>query len=362
MSGSPDKFEDDPKAVSRLQLDRFASGELTGADRSATQAWLGQNARGFQHLESLKDARRATPPLDIGALRARAGGLLAIDGAATQATSAETFPPGMLDGRDLLAKVQSALQHDAEAAATPTDAPQRESDVDRSTVPFAEERANGPSQDQVGHIDEQHTPQPQLARKTPRGEPTGTNAVAKPAVPAPANRPLWHYVILPLLTVAAVAAFMLRPAPTSDTSDLRLRGASALEVRELTGGAMRAWDGHPLGGSDVVGFAIAPGSHKSVVVVSVDALGHVSQWYPVIGESTAIPGAGGADHAASVPLDGSVTLDDTPGEEVFVAAFDTTPDAVIGDVTAQYQSGGTKGVATWAEAAPDADAVVVGKK
>jgi hypothetical protein len=352
-----DPFAEDPSRPSRLTLDRFAAGELTGAERAAAQQWIAKNAYAVAHLDELRNAKKAVRPFDAMLLRARSGGL--VGGERLQAAGMETFPPGMLDGKDLADLVRGAVNDEkapVRAKVTLAD--------DRSTQPFAEERSAEPHQQ--GAI-EGGTPEEPETRTEPgapsrpvkAGKPPVTPAAAAP--PQPANRPMWMY----LAPVAAVAAAVLiaigvgMSGTPGENPGIRTRGPADLELRVLDGGALRAWDGKPLAAGSTVGFAVAPGEYRSVVVVSVDSTGLVSPWLPASGTgSTSL----GAADAAIIPLDASVTLDATPGTEVFVAVFDRQASSVIADVSAEFRKGGATRVVAWADKAPDADAVVVEKR
>lgn len=63
----------DGQRPSRLQLDRLATGELDPDEARALQARLDGEARA--HLAAVEAARSGVPPLDLGALRARAASL-----------------------------------------------------------------------------------------------------------------------------------------------------------------------------------------------------------------------------------------------------------------------------------------------
>jgi hypothetical protein len=63
----------DGSRPSRLQLDRYATGELTGGDRAELEDRLDDAGRA--HLAALDQARAALPPLDLASVRARARAL-----------------------------------------------------------------------------------------------------------------------------------------------------------------------------------------------------------------------------------------------------------------------------------------------
>ena len=290
------------------------------------------------HLDELRNAKKAIRPFDALLLRARAGGL--VGGERLQQTSLETFPPGVLDGLDLASLVQPP------------------EDLDRSTQPFAEERAAEPPAHGAIEGSTPTAPEGNTERGTTR-RPASEVKVAP--IPQAANRPMWMY-LAPLAALAAsalIAAGVALSGPPTNDSGIRLRGSGDLELRVLDGTTMRAYDGKPVPAGATVGFAVAPGAHHTVVIVSIDSTGLVSPWIPASGQGSVPVGA--AD-AALVPLNGSVTLDATPGPEVFVALFDMQASDAMSAISAQFKSGGTAGVRAWADKAPDADAVVVEKR
>lgn len=341
MKPDVDPFAEDPARPSRLTLDRFAAGELTGAERSAAQQWIAKNAYAVAHLDDLRNAKKAIRPFDATLLRARAGGL--VGGERLQQTSMETFPPGLLDAEDLASLAVSK---------TNTTHPD-----DPSTQPFAEERTSEPVAQ--GALEEA-TPRPVDAPVSANAARPSSEGRVSPA-PQAANRPMWMF-LAPLAALAASALIAVGIGLSGGPSDqpgVRFRGSGDLELRVLDGAAMRAYDGKPVSPGATVGFAVAPGAHHTVVIVSVDSTGLVSPWIPASGQGSAPLGA--AD-AALIALDGSVTLDATPGPEVFVAVFDKQASDVMTDVAARFKSGGTAGVRAWADEAPDVDAVVVEKR
>jgi hypothetical protein len=64
--------DNDGGRPSRLQLDRYLAGELEGPDRDRVAAYVEHDPRGRAHAAEIAQAREATPPLDLDALRARA--------------------------------------------------------------------------------------------------------------------------------------------------------------------------------------------------------------------------------------------------------------------------------------------------
>lgn len=54
---------------SRLQLDRYATGELTDAERAAIEAWLADHPEGRAHLADVEAATSKVRPLDAARIR-----------------------------------------------------------------------------------------------------------------------------------------------------------------------------------------------------------------------------------------------------------------------------------------------------
>ncbi len=115
--------------------------------------------------------------------------------------------------------------------------------------------------------------------------------------------------------------------------------------------------GTPVGEGDVLGFRVRPGGHGTVVVLSVDGYGVVSPFFPDRGDE-GVPLAG----EAVVALNGTVTLDNAPGPEVFVAVFDRAVQEAVRAARDAFSEGGHAGLVTWAEEAPHADAVEVTRR
>ncbi len=79
---------------SKLELDRYATDELTPSERHALEARLDDRAR--EHLVALEATRGQVPPLDLGALRERARAQAAREDAAgslPEQAIAHTAPP-----------------------------------------------------------------------------------------------------------------------------------------------------------------------------------------------------------------------------------------------------------------------------
>jgi hypothetical protein len=338
--------ENEGDRPSRLDLDRFATGELKGDERRKVQIWLDKHPEGFAHLESLRDAKKAVKPLDLAVLRARAGALpepLASSAPAADELHvpdhvegfgdphrAATFPPGIL-----------------------------EPDEDKSTQPFAEERVATPARDSMPILDESSITPPAPEPRVAVDNRASAMASAPDEAPPANNNRAW-LAILPILALAAVLALVavpmiLAPADPALPGLNHIRGATSLSVFRLEGGALAPYTGEALGAGDVVGFQVLGGGARSVVVLSVDGTGAITAFDE---KPEALDGT--AESAVSLP--GSVTLDGAPGPEVFVAVFDADVPAAKAAVAKAWADGGAKGVVAWAKDDHAADAVVVERK
>jgi len=54
---------------SRLQLDRYATGELSASESAAIEAWLADHPEGRAHLDALEAAKTKVRPFDASAMR-----------------------------------------------------------------------------------------------------------------------------------------------------------------------------------------------------------------------------------------------------------------------------------------------------
>lgn len=177
----------------------------------------------------------------------------------------------------------------------------------------------------------------------PAFDAAGVRSRAAIHVPEPANRPFPWRLLAPILVAAAVLLVLLpRIRHPDETAGIRFKGNETLFVHEL--------------GSGELGFEVHPDGHTSVSLLSVDGRGRVTVFFPEPGESAALdPGA------AEVPLPFTVTLDDAPGPEIFVALFDADPAAAQALVSRTFQAGGAAAVEDLA-ARDDVDVVVVPRR
>lgn len=166
-------------------------------------------------------------------------------------------------------------------------------------------------------------------------------------LPRPANRWRWG---LGLLAAAAVALLVTRPPA------IQARGSADLLVYEVAASTLRPYDGGGVGPDTDLVVKVRPDGRATVVVFGVDGTGTVSQYWPESGDAPEPLGDGSV-----VDLPGSLRLDDTPGDEVLVAVFDSPAGAAHDALHHAFASGGLSGVRAWAHAHPDADAVVVSR-
>ncbi len=247
---------------SRLELDRYHTGELSPDEREALEARIGEREQA--HLDAVEEARSQVRPFDAAALRARAGA----------PTSVVEEPP---------------------------------------------------------------------------------------ALPSPANRPAWMWAAPLLLAAAAVLLFLVpRPqgsgsvAPSDPAApDIRFRGGE-VQLFVADRGRLVAWAGEPLGDGDVVGFRVNATDHDHVVLLSVDGEGHTTVLWPE-GDALFEPLRG----SGQVPLPGTLTLDDAPGPETFLAVYDTPAPDALARARVVHEREGHDGLLRWAEAESLVDAVQV---
>ncbi|MCA9491454.1 MAG: hypothetical protein KC621_16090 [Myxococcales bacterium] len=174
---------------------------------------------------------------------------------------------------------------------------------------------------------------------------------------APANNVRWYG--LATLALAAVVLVMFLAFGRPDAGpDVRFRTGDTLQVHRLDGQHLVPYQqGLAVGSGDVLGFKVVATGHTSVVVMSVDGNGRVQVYWPEEGEVAEPIEADGL-----LALPGSLTLDDAPGPELFVAVFDTDVPEARTALEHAFQSGGPAGVLDWARAAAGVDAVEVTRR
>jgi hypothetical protein len=184
-------------------------------------------------------------------------------------------------------------------------------------------------------------------------------ALRERAARLPANNTRHFRAWMPLLVLAAALLLaLLVVIPREEAPDVRYRPGDTLNLYHLgPQGGVPYQEGTPLGENDMLGFEVAVGEHRGVVLLSVDGQGAVSVFYPRSGESPE-PIAG--DGLFKLP--GSVILDGAPGPEIFLALFDVSVSEARTQVQHTYQSGGHEGLLDWAAGAPGVDAVPVTRR
>ena len=133
--------------------------------------------------------------------------------------------------------------------------------------------------------------------------------------PRPARR--WAWMLAPLL-IAAAALLVVR-VPQDRAKGAEISSPATLEIQILQDGEVRDLaHAQPAGPGDRVQFEVMAGGRSGVVLISVDGLGHQSQFWPEAGDRPLAVTPQGRQL-----LDGSILLDDAPGPEAFLAFFDS---------------------------------------
>ncbi len=193
----------------------------------------------------------------------------------------------------------------------------------------------------------------ELQDAPPQAQPTAP-------VPSPANNWRWF---APLIVLAAVFVLAVLPDPTAfdptpPTPGLTLKGGGLLVYQLHDDQQLRPYQGNALGEGDSIGFRVNGGDHHTVAVLSVDGRGTVSVLYPDKDENLMQLGGSGE----TIPLPGTVILDDAPGPEIFVAVFDMPHTDARDALDEAYKAGGTAGVESWVQEHGGADSVRVERR
>lgn len=174
----------------------------------------------------------------------------------------------------------------------------------------------------------------------------------------PANNARWYGLATLVLAAVVLAMFLVLGRPSGTGPDVRFRTGDTLQVHRLDGQRLVPYQqGVAVGSGDVLGFKVVATGHRSVVVMSVDGSGRVQVYWPEEGD-VAEP----IDADGLLALPGSLTLDDAPGPELFVAVFDEDVPLAREALEHAWQSGGAPGVLDWAGAAAGVDAVEVTRR
>ncbi len=143
------------------------------------------------------------------------------------------------------------------------------------------------------------------------------STVARPKRPSRA----WIWASGGVATLAAVAAglsFYLRQAPSQDTT--RLKGGPHVGFFVKRGEAIfQGGDGERVRPHDTLRFVASTAEARHLAILSLDASGAASVYYPAA-NPTRIFGP-----ASSAPLDNGVELDETLGDEQIFALFCKSP-------------------------------------
>ncbi len=184
-------------------------------------------------------------------------------------------------------------------------------------------------------------------------------ALARPrARPSGQVVPLFRRIfvpMVPLVALAAAALFVLRPP---ESPGVRIKGQAHLAFDVARGGQTFAGDPDTVvQAGDRVRFRYGSAGATSLVLVGVDATGTVQTYWPDDGHAPVAIEPG--DHV----LSGSVQLDDAPGPEVFVAAFDGASSRELSElVAATFEEGGVEALQALDEARADLAILVLEKR
>lgn len=355
---------------SRLDLDRFATGELVGDERQKIQAWLAGGAARFEHLEALRRAKQAVPKLDLARVRARA---LALAPDADVAP-AEEDAPGSIPPPSAPPAAPEAPPAPIATAETPMAVERRVTDpfADRVDANAADARTESAVPARTRFATSLLTPEPVVAVRltspsaeaAPRGGPGMPRNASVPSgrvEPGAANGPWWFAVPLGLAAAVALLVGVGQLTATDPATDVGggvvFRAGDRLAAFVVHGDARVGYDGRPLGAGDVLAFQLVPGKATGAVLLSIDATGAVTVFEPTAGDAPAPI----APSDVPVALPATIVLDGAPGPEVFVAGFDQPVPFVRDGAAAAWRSGGAPAVAQWAETI-GGDSVVVNRK
>ncbi len=176
-------------------------------------------------------------------------------------------------------------------------------------------------------------------------------ADAPPVLPKAANT-RW-FVSLLMIAAALLVAVLVIQSPETELPDhyIGVRGTAGLTVHQLQGDLMLPHQDQTVGEGDVLGFKVDGRGHQSVVLLSVDGTGALNVYWPER-PGAAEPLQGHGDEA----LHGSLTLDDAPGPEVFIAVYDQPVQAATEQAARAWRDGGAHGLMQWAYDTEDVDA------
>lgn len=168
------------------------------------------------------------------------------------------------------------------------------------------------------------------------GSPAGRRGVRTAAGSRPEWKSLFGHRWVPALAGLAVCLALIpaalrlqKPEPgiVSDVrlkgDDIRMKGGTLLEFYVKRGAEVKpglASDSYRSG--DELQFVYASGKQAYVTLASIDSRGHVSLYR---GTAADAPLSHAAEAGESRPMPFGVTLDDSPGSELFIAIFGSEP-------------------------------------
>ncbi len=117
------------------------------------------------------------------------------------------------------------------------------------------------------------------------------------------------FLLAPLAAAAAILLF-LKPQSTTEPDVLTKGGASVSAFARRGDRVFAVSPSEHVRPGDAVRLVLQPGPQTFALVLSIDSLGHVTQWFPQAGAASApiVP-------HQRLELPGSIVLDATPGSE-----------------------------------------------
>ncbi len=154
-----------------------------------------------------------------------------------------------------------------------------------------------------------------------RGERDRFRAEAPPLPPRPARRSRWWLAGPVVVVAAAAAAVLVAGVRGSETEDgTRLKGGRVQVFVRHDGRVRPAANGEVVAAGDRVQLTVTLAEPRHVAVLGVDGTGRTTLYR----ETAPLPAG------AAVPLEFSIELDDTPGEERLHVFFCDGPARVEG--------------------------------
>ncbi|MBS2023165.1 MAG: zf-HC2 domain-containing protein [Deltaproteobacteria bacterium] len=159
------------------------------------------------------------------------------------------------------------------------------------------------------------------------------------------------FLLAPLAAAAAILLF-LKPQSITEPDVLTKGGASVSAFARRGDRVFAVSPSEHVRPGDAVRLVLQPGPQTFALVLSVDSLGHVTQWFPQVG-----PASAPIAPRQRLELPGSIVLDATPGtEHVFALLSGAALDAPL--MTSALEHADAKARAdTLHRLAPDAELV-----